>query len=240
MSFLPLLLIALAISAYSTYTGVKDYAELIRTKERSRLYLRWISQSWLIFALPAATLLLLAGHIHYLFEPIARSDSSAFISLSGNNEHDTSVIIGVVVGLVIAAFIVGWRVKRSLKKRREAPQEALIPTTTKERWLAVGMSVTAGITEELFFRAMLPALLFLVTGNVAVSMGLALLVFGIEHLYGGWKVVLATTVIGWVFLKLFMSSGTIFVPMAVHALLDINGLIVMPYLAKKGIFGKRA
>ncbi|PID98746.1 hypothetical protein CSA80_04760 [Candidatus Saccharibacteria bacterium] len=231
--YIILLVITLAIAAYSALSGIKDYAQARKTKDRVRLYRRWIAQSWLIFAVPAVVFLLAADAPQYLVEPVMHAEFIDSQTFEGDADHVQGVITGLVIGVLLAIGIVTFRFRRGVKKRAEAPQELLVPTNRKERWLAAGMSVTAGITEELFFRALLPGLLFLITGDAVLAVTISIVIFGFEHIYAGWRAVLLTAVVGWVFFKVYMASGTILLPMAVHAILDINGLLVMPYLANK-------
>jgi membrane protease YdiL (CAAX protease family) len=52
-------------------------------------------------------------------------------------------------------------------------------------------------------------------------------VFGIDHGYQGWSGVLLTGVLALIFTALFVLSGSLWLPMAVHALLDLRILVLL-------------
>ncbi len=221
-----LLAISLAIAAYNTYSGTKDYAKTRRDNNRVWLYRRWIMQSWLIFAAPSVAFLLTAGAPHYLVKPIAQGTLADERILRGETEHILSIIAGLLFSsLLVAVAALAIRRRGTLQRRTQPPQEMLLPTNRHEKRLAIILCLTAGITEELFFRALLPGLLFLITGNAVVAIAVSVAVFGLAHLYAGWTIVVSTAYTGLVLFILYASSGTIIVPMIAHALLDVRALL---------------
>jgi membrane protease YdiL (CAAX protease family) len=110
--------------------------------------------------------------------------------------------------------------------------DALMPRNGAESLWAALISLNAGISEELFFRLLLPLLLALLTGNVVAAFAVAALVFGLVHVYQGWMGVLATGFLGLVFSVLYLASGSLIAAMAAHALLDLFGLVVRPTLVR--------
>ena len=96
--------------------------------------------------------------------------------------------------------------------------------------LAVHLAVAAGVAEELFFRAAVPALIFTVTNSFLVSIVTSVVSFGLYHCYQGVMGVLATAFIGFVLMRVFLSAGNVFVPIALHIFIDVWGLILFPAL----------
>ena len=90
------------------------------------------------------------------------------------------------------------------------------------------LSINAGIVEELLFRLSLPALLFATTGNAIVAIVGSLLLFGIMHSYQGVTGIVITTVIGALFMALYVLSGSILVAIIAHAALDLRSLVMIP------------
>jgi len=96
----------------------------------------------------------------------------------------------------------------------------IIPRNAVERRLFIALSVTAGICEEVAYRgflvwylgAWLPAPAVVVAGAA---------IFGLAHLYLGWGHVLKTGAIGLVFVLAYLLTGTLWVPILLHATVDI-------------------
>ncbi|TMA25244.1 MAG: CPBP family intramembrane metalloprotease [Deltaproteobacteria bacterium] len=97
--------------------------------------------------------------------------------------------------------------------------ERILPHSQHElRWFAA-VAITAGVCEELLYRGFLFCYL-----RTALDLGPAIavgaLVFGLAHFYQGSRGILLTGLVGAVMFGLYMFSGSLFVPMAVHALVD--------------------
>lgn len=97
----------------------------------------------------------------------------------------------------------------------------------------MNICVAAGINEELFFRALLPVMLLGATNNVSFSIFVSILLFGLVHLYQGVTGVIATTVAATLLTAVFIATGSIVIPIIIHTLVDLLGLIVRPYLDTK-------
>jgi uncharacterized protein len=106
----------------------------------------------------------------------------------------------------------------------------LLPDTAKERSLFGALSVGAGISEELAYRGFLIYYLgsYLPQLNLLEKVLLSSLVFGLGHLYQGWKGVLCTGIGGLVLGGLYVSTASLLVPMIVHAVLDLRVLLILP------------
>lgn len=88
------------------------------------------------------------------------------------------------------------------------------------RWF-VGVGITAGVCEELLMRGYLIAYLEHFFGLTAAVIASSL-VFGLGHLYQGPPGVLKTTVAGLVVAGVYLLSGSLWLPMILHAFVDIN------------------
>lgn len=133
----------------------------------------------------------------------------------------------------IAVFALrSWRfggpgVRDSFRQMME-PVSALLPSTREERWLFAAVAVTAGICEELLFRGFL--LFYLQDLFLGLSLAAAVIVssivFGMAHLYQGAKGVLGTGVFGLGMALLYVWSGSLLLPIILHALLDLRVLLL--------------
>ncbi len=109
----------------------------------------------------------------------------------------------------------------------------LLPRNGAESAHAAVLSLNAGLSEELFFRLLLPLLLVLTLHNSGVAFIVAAIVFGLVHLYQGWVGVLVTTAMGLMLTALYLATRSIWVVVGVHALFDLFGLVLRPALARR-------
>ena len=93
------------------------------------------------------------------------------------------------------------------------------------------MSFTAGITEEIAYRAFLIAYVawLLPDHDWTVAAVIAGVAFGLVHAYQGWKGVLQTGFLGIVFGLVYLNIGLV-VLMVVHTLIDLRVLLIPPDL----------
>ncbi len=106
-------------------------------------------------------------------------------------------------------------------RRQLAYAEAILPHHLRETRLFVALSVTAGICEEILFRGYLMA-------YAASWLGLwggwlvASVLFGAAHLYLGSVAAVRAGVVGLVGGGLYLFTGSLWIPMLLHAALDLN------------------
>lgn len=134
--------------------------------------------------------------------------------------------LGLGAAAVVALLIQQRVVLRSpdqLAKLRDGmgDLEALAPHDDREERLFMGVSLTAGICEELLYRGMLLAALTPLLGTWgAVFAGAA--VFGLGHAYQGRMGILKTGLVGLAMGALTVLSGSLFAAMAVHTVVDMT------------------
>lgn len=108
-----------------------------------------------------------------------------------------------------------------------APVSAFLPYTKKERWLFAGICVTAGVCEEILFRGFLLFYLQEVFGSAPwVAIVVSSAIFGLCHVYQGFTGVLTTGVLGAVLAGLYLSSGSLLLPIIIHTLIDLRVLLL--------------
>lgn len=134
------------------------------------------------------------------------------------------------IGLVAAAALaILWRRMFLAAVHDEAGRERLIsqlnavrpllPSSVGELRYFTALSITAGICEELLFRGYLIWYLTAYVGLPAASV-LSGVAFGLGHLYQGRPQALKIIFVGFVFVLFYVGTGTLWIPMALHALLD--------------------
>lgn len=107
---------------------------------------------------------------------------------------------------------------------------AMLPVTPGERWVFALVAISAGITEEFLYRGFL--FFYLRTylppsAGMAAVLAISSIAFGVIHLYQGWRGVVLTTLVGAWFGWLYLLTGSLLVPVAMHTLLDLRILLVI-------------
>lgn len=105
---------------------------------------------------------------------------------------------------------------------------ALLPRTTAERRLFTVVGVTAGVCEEWLYRGFLLAVVAAVGGGLPtpVLVVLGAVAFGLAHAYQGVAGIVTTGVLGGVMAALYLGTGSLLLPVVLHALVDLRFLLV--------------
>ena len=143
----------------------------------------------------------------------------------------TSWVAGVLsLAVLIAAMRPLWR-RRVLERSRRI--WLFMPRDAAERALWLSSSTLAGISEELVYRGVLTTLLARLTDSFLAAVLVSALVFAVSHFMQGWKSMAVIFGMALLFQGLAWHSGSLYVPMAVHAVYDIAAGL------HYGHFGKR-
>lgn len=210
-----------------------DWYEIPRLKasteprKKVRFYHKIMIVSWIL----AVTATLSAGWVHV--STIHRVAGEIAWLESGS--RGLVAMEGVTAGMMIAIFVPAILALRSAKIRAKAGKAAkrlafILPSTPDERqwwWL---VCITAGICEEVVYRGFLLHYFHNVPFHLSFTWALVAssLVFGIAHLYQGIAGSLQTILIGFVLGAMFLASGNLLLPIAVHAILDLRVLAMLP------------
>lgn len=145
------------------------------------------------------------------------------------------IVIALFVALMLLPIVIVLRKKLKKQPRKYSSAEAMkhlayfFPATWTERRWWVLMCITAGICEETLYRGFL--LHYLHTFPWALNLTLALLIssviFGLAHLYGGIGGVIGSAIAGFIFGLLFILTGSLLLPMILHAALDLRMLVIL-------------
>lgn len=202
------------------------------TQRRQAMYAKWLRESFATFGGVAAVGLALAGSHVAPFLDAAQEWPWVAVSRTWMSEHPAivgGIVIGVVLGLV-AITVAG------IVSARRHPDElvalgdirALLPRNRDELSWGAALSVNAGIVEELAFRLAIPAVLYGASGNAVLAVAVSVVLFGVLHAYQGVTGVIGATLIGAVMMALFVVSGTILLPVLLHAVIDLRSLVLIP------------
>ncbi len=137
---------------------------------------------------------------------------------------------GISLGLALVGGFLLVRQQRLVAQHKETQEqirsqlrgvEALLPHSRREFRFFALLSVTAGICEELLFRGFLIWYLAVFSGT-AVAVLLSSVLFGLGHAYLGRLHIVRAGAVGLLFAALYILTGSLWVPMLLHALVDIS------------------
>jgi uncharacterized protein len=141
----------------------------------------------------------------------------------------------LAIGLgMVASILTIWQMvdiignSEKLKKARIEMGELgeLAPQSAEEHRLFNAVAVTAGVCEEILYRGLLLATLAPLTGTwQAVALSSA--IFGLGHAYQGVIGIGKTAVIGLIMALLTVFSGSLFVAMLLHIVIDLTSGRIM-------------
>jgi membrane protease YdiL (CAAX protease family) len=105
---------------------------------------------------------------------------------------------------------------------------ALLPRTTAERRLFTLVGVTAGVCEEWLYRGFFLAVVSALAGGASapVLVAVAAAAFGLAHAYQGVGGVVTTGALGGVMAALYLDTGSLLLPVLLHAAIDLRFLLV--------------
>jgi membrane protease YdiL (CAAX protease family) len=117
---------------------------------------------------------------------------------------------------------------------REPPlMRELLPASARDRVLFTGVSITAGICEEIVFRGFLIHVLHGATGSLALALLLSSGVFGVAHAYQQPAGALRAAILGLLLALPLVIDGSIVPAIIAHAAIDIlSGLWLARYLLR--------
>lgn len=215
------LLVALIGVVYPLYFTLDWYRRLVPqlrsggAYSRSRFYRRSMIELWLL------TLVVLSW---WLWS--GRAVTAVGLGVPGGWPFWIGAILAIAMaaalGLQVAAVRSSAEARAQVQRQFRGVPALMVPRDSSERRLWVGLSLTAGLCEEVFYRGFLIWYLMMwLQGTAAVL--LSAVVFGVAHLYLGWGVgVLRATIAGVVLGVAYLVTGTLWVPIAMHAIVDVT------------------
>jgi len=156
------------------------------------------------------------------------------VHLAAQQKIGASFGWGFAIAFVLGSILQVVLVRRSATAREKMlrPFKRLafiLPVTQQERaWFAL-VSVTAGICEETLYRGFL--IRYLANdpwhAGLWIAVAIASISFGLAHGYQGLSGIIGTTLLGAVMAVLFLASGSLWLPMALHAIIDLRILLLL-------------
>jgi membrane protease YdiL (CAAX protease family) len=231
-----LLLLSAALLWWFVRNDKSEYAAFKQqpdTAGRQRFYRNWVLKSFVTFFGASIVFLAILRAL-----PSLRTLPTDFIPLAAKLGAvmpttamlDKTFLIGVALGAMVVGLLVGVLLAKKLKTSHATlgDIEPLMPRNGAETGWAALLSLNAGLSEECFFRLLLPLLLTGLLHNPLWAFVIATLLFGLVHFYQGVAGVVMTTLVGAVMAGLYLWTGNLWVAIAAHAGLDLFGLVVRP------------
>lgn len=130
--------------------------------------------------------------------------------------------LATALGRQVAVVRGSAEARAQVRKQFRGVSALIVPHDKLERRMWVGLSLTAGFCEEVLYRGFL--MWYSMTWlPEAVAVLVSAIVFGVAHLYLGWGIgVLRATVMGVVLGAAYLLTGTLWVPIVLHAAVDVT------------------
>lgn len=122
----------------------------------------------------------------------------------------------VAAAIIVAAF------KAAGLRETEIMRE-IIPDSAGEKLVFCGLSLSAGVFEEIAFRGFLMTAVTVASGSLVAGVILSSLAFGLLHAHQDAAGALRAALLGAVLCIPLLVTGSIYPSMAAHALIDIAG-----------------
>jgi uncharacterized protein len=134
-------------------------------------------------------------------------------------------------GLTILAGLAILALGRLLRLEESPLIDFLLPRSGTEKIAFAGLSLSAGIAEEIVFRSFLILALFHASGSMILAVGLSVAVFAACHAYQGWTGAARVGSLGLVLTVPFLITGSVYPSIIAHAALDLlAGLALADWL----------
>lgn len=236
----------LALAVVEPITGRRGFARFLLAEAREgevarlRFYRRWILHGCATAVLTLALVLALPG-VGLSDLGLRAPSLGALDGLQGTEGGvDASTLAGLVVGAAVGLLLGGIALGIAMRRRAARtgasaapPQLAVIqpmlPRSGRGRWGWAGLSLSAGVTEEITYRGLVVLTLALTLPGstpAPVVVAVAAVIFGAAHWYQGRAGILTTTVVGAGLAALYLSTGSLLLPMVLHTLVDLRTLLL--------------
>ncbi|HXU19712.1 MAG TPA: type II CAAX endopeptidase family protein [Verrucomicrobiae bacterium] len=142
--------------------------------------------------------------------------------------------VALLFWCAVIGFLLAMRLILGANAEGTRAVKMLLPRTTAEIISYLALCVTAGFCEELLFRGYLQRQFFAWSGRVEMAVALQALVFGLGHLYQGWKGALTITLYGAMFGILAVMRKSLRPGMIQHMMQDSFTGVVGSLLVRHG------
>ena len=249
------LIILLSLIALSFYSFRRDknqyelFARLTDDERRLSFYKRWTLEPFLLYGALSIIVLFIIGEERYLMkmpEFLVSFLDSFSIQDKIRNDTISGIIKGVklsllpmlIIGSTLATILHAYNSYKDVSNpdlteisdNNFRNLDPFIPRNYNERFWGAILSLNAGFAEELFFRLLAPILIYAVTGSALLAIIGSTIWFGLGHYYQNVSGVLVSCIVGFLLFMVYLITQNIWLTMLVHAILDLNGMVLSPWL----------
>lgn len=199
------------MAQHAPAAGGAGGGQLARHGQAIQVYLTIILMDWAL--------------LYYCWAGVHRRGGNVKTLSGGRWSSWKAVAIDIAIALPFwvlwegAAYGVHWLLGPSGAKT----VDSMLPQSFLEILIWIATSITAGVCEEMAFRGYLQRQLHALTGSVVVAVLGQGMVFGLFHLYQGWKNVVVISVLGVMFGALAAWRRNLRANILVHAWGDVWG-----------------
>jgi membrane protease YdiL (CAAX protease family) len=157
--------------------------------------------------------------------------SAASLGLVAPRSWPWNIAVFVVVIGLLAWSSLRLRPRADeIRKKVKDSVGALLPRSRQERFWFGAISFGAGVSEELVFRGFLLYYLSVYVPHINTLERVLLISvsFGLAHIYQGRVGAIGAGTLGLVFAGIYWMTGSLLLPMALHAVVDARALLIFP------------
>lgn len=213
----------LAWNAWASRNWRGRIATLLERYPAARIYYGWAMATWIGFALPAMFGMILLGRDLFAMPPEFATGWTMAGALSA-----WALCAAMAIGTALNLWI-------ALRRRRLGNGPARILQFPLPKPMRLGetpppalLALSAGVSEELFFRQFLTLLVVLVSGSLALAVLVSAAAFAMVYRYRGGRGMLAAALMGLALSLLYLLSGSLAATMAFRVLVAFNRTVVDP------------
>ena len=212
-------------------TAPEDEQEPEAWSSREKIAMYWLN---------SAVLWVLAGLILLSWSASGRGLAAlGFRSASALQSRADASWVLIALALLYV-LDVAWKTA-SVERRRETRRRwrrdtPFMPRTAAEVAHSLVMVISAGVCEEIAFRGHLISYLRASVGETAwaVPVLLPAVLFGLSHRYQGWSAMAKIALMAAAFGAYYVITGTLWPLIVVHAAVDLVGVLLSPYMMRRG------
>jgi uncharacterized protein len=146
----------------------------------------------------------------------------------------SSFVLGLVSAAVVVLLFQVVATRRNPKLHEKVLKAFkriafILPVSREERAWFLLVSLTAGICEEILYRAYLIRYLddFPWHSEIWMAIAISSLAFGLAHGYQGIGGIIGTGMLGYVMAIIFVVTGSLWLPITLHAIIDLRILFLV-------------
>lgn len=233
MIWLALFLIGTVI--YYIVSDIQLMKKGLNSIPRESIYRSILTMQWLL----VAGLFILWWLLDLRFEDLFYWDGALSPSVIFENN---SRFLGLLTGAAIVMIVMPFLMLKGKNVKAFEKIDFMLPKTLGQRVTFFFIAVTAGVCEEIMFRGASTYLLM----NIGVEMPIWLVgvigavLFGFAHWYQGLSGVVMTGILGYALFNLYVQTGSLFVPMLLHFLIDVKFVFMPDWRKRAGVVAKES